>query len=89
VDTKEKIVWVESGGTRNQQVGNTREVPANGEYSDKCLTGKKKRKKILQNFRNMLGCQTSSEKQQLNSNFTEEFGLNVTRSQPNNFSDCK
>ena len=77
MDTKEKTAWVKSRGIRNQQVGNTREVPAHGEYSDrKGLTGKKqKRKNRLQTFRNMLGCQTSSEKQQLNSNFTEEFGL--------------
>lgn len=86
MDTKEKTVWVKSRGIRNQQVGNTREVPAHGEYSDReGLTGKKKTKKPqktpqkiknrLQTFRNMLGCQSSSEKQQLNSNSTEEFGL--------------
>lgn len=45
MDTKEKTVWVKSRGIRNQQVGNTREVPAHGEYSDReGLTGKKNKK---------------------------------------------
>lgn len=35
MDTKRKIAWVKSRGIRNKQVGNTREVPAHGEYSDR------------------------------------------------------
>lgn len=75
MDTEEKTAGVKSKGIRNQ-ADNTREVPAYEEYSDmKGLTGKKGRNNRFQNFRSMLGCQTSGEKQQLSSNFTEEFGL--------------
>lgn len=82
MDTKEKTVWVESkGGIRNQQAGNTREVPAHGEYSGGesfILKNNNKEKKMktenkLHNCKNMLGCQTSSEKWQLNSVLAEEF----------------
>lgn len=74
MDTEDKTAWVKSKGIRNQ-AGNTREVPAYGKYNDMKGLTRKKERNIDSKTSGVLGCQTSSEKQQPNCNFTEKFGL--------------